>query len=116
MEYKYILVMFCGFSTPAFISVEVYCIYGDTIMQVYRVKVLSGYRVTIPRDVRSKLGVKVGDEVELRVEGGRIIIQVAGLPSDPVLEMLGMASGGKQRIGGVEEAVIEELREKVERG
>ena len=84
-------------------------------MQVYRVKVLSGYRITIPREIRSRLGVNIGDEVELKVESGRIILQLTDLPSDPVLEILGIAPGGRLKIEEAEEAVVKELEEKLRR-
>ena len=84
-------------------------------MYVYKVKVLSGYRVTIPKDIREKWGLKIGDEVEVIVEGNRLILRPTKLPSDPVLAMLGLARGEEVELRGVEKAIVEELREKLKR-
>lgn len=82
-------------------------------MYRYKVKVLSGYRVTIPKEVRERWGLRVGDEVEVVVEGSRLILRPLKLPSDPVLSMLGLAEEAELR--SAEDAVIEELKEKLER-
>ena len=39
------------------------------------VKVARRYQVTIPREVRERMDLSVGDVVEIRYEGGRIIIE-----------------------------------------
>lgn len=39
------------------------------------VKVARRYQVTIPREVREKMDLSVGDVVEIRYEGGSIIIE-----------------------------------------
>ena len=33
------------------------------------------YQITIPRDIREKLGIKVGDRLLIRLEGERIILE-----------------------------------------
>ena len=38
-------------------------------------KVTSKYQVTIPVDVREKLGIKIGDEVEFEVEGRKAVLR-----------------------------------------
>jgi AbrB family looped-hinge helix DNA binding protein len=46
------------------------------------VKVTRNYQVTIPAEVRRRLGIKVGDRLVVEVEGDRIVIRKAsgGLP------------------------------------
>jgi AbrB family looped-hinge helix DNA binding protein len=39
------------------------------------VKVTRNYQITIPYDVREKLGIKIGDKLVVYVEGDKIIIQ-----------------------------------------
>ena len=85
-------------------------------MEKVKVKVLSGFRLTVPEEARRRLPIKVGDELEFAVEGNRIIYKVKGLPEDPVFAMLGLASGRLRKLSGVEEAVVGEVEEKLERG
>lgn len=47
------------------------------------VKVTRKYQVTIPRSVRSKLGIKIGDKLIVRSEGRRVIFEVAQRISNP---------------------------------
>jgi len=76
-----------------------------------KVKVLSGFRITIPEDIRKRIGLKIGQELELEVKGGKIIIKIAD--EDPVFIMKGLAAGAKEKYG--DEIFLEELKEKVER-
>lgn len=85
-------------------------------MDKMKVKILSGYRVTIPEEVRRRFSLKEGDELELTVEGNKLIYKVESLPEDPVIAMLGVAGGMKRKLSEVEEAVIEEIEEKMSRG
>ncbi|AEE94403.1 VapB-type antitoxin [Acidianus hospitalis W1] len=39
------------------------------------VKVTRNYQITIPYDVREKLGIKIGDKLVVYVEGDKIIIR-----------------------------------------
>ena len=39
------------------------------------VKVTRKYQVTIPKSVREELGIRVGDSLIVRVEGGRIVLE-----------------------------------------
>jgi AbrB family looped-hinge helix DNA binding protein len=41
------------------------------------VKVTRNYKVTIPAEVRRRLGIKAGDRVVVEVEGDRIVIRKA---------------------------------------
>jgi len=47
------------------------------------VKVTRKYQVTIPENVRSKLGVKIGDKLIVRSEGKRIIMETPQHISNP---------------------------------
>jgi len=40
-----------------------------------RVKVTRNFQVTIPAEIRSALGIREGDLLEVRLEGGRIVIE-----------------------------------------
>jgi AbrB family looped-hinge helix DNA binding protein len=46
------------------------------------VRVTRNYQITIPAEVRRRLGIKVGDRVVVEVEGDRIVIRktAGGLP------------------------------------
>ncbi|MEM3786858.1 MAG: AbrB/MazE/SpoVT family DNA-binding domain-containing protein [Candidatus Bathyarchaeia archaeon] len=84
-------------------------------MEKTKVKILSGYRITIPEEVRRRFSLKEGDELELTVEGNRLIYKIRDLPEDPVIAMLGITSGVKQKLSEVEEAVVAEVEEKMDR-
>ncbi len=71
--------------------------------------------MTIPKEVRDKLGLTVGDEMEAVVEDNCLILRPLKLPKDPVLAMLGIASGNEFKLKDYEEAVAKELKEKLER-
>ncbi|MGB9728161.1 MAG: AbrB/MazE/SpoVT family DNA-binding domain-containing protein [Nitrososphaeria archaeon] len=83
---------------------------------MYKVKVLQGYRITLPKDVRERWNLKVGEEVEILVEGSRLIVHPIKLPSDPIQLLCGIVSGEKTELKETEKAVAEELEEKMERG
>ena len=42
---------------------------------MYKVKVLSGYRVSIPKEVGKRLGLKIGDELILEIKGSQIVLR-----------------------------------------
>jgi len=82
---------------------------------MYKEKVLSGYRVTIPKKIRERLGIKIGDEVFIDVEDDKIIIRVRDVYEDPVLAMAGIAGEEKVKLKDIEESIIKELDEKIKR-
>jgi len=82
---------------------------------LYKVKILSGYRVSIPKDVRERLGLKIGDELILEVEGAKIILKVPFLPEDPVFGLCGLVEVEEQEMIDAETAVVLELKKKMER-
>ncbi|MGB9806429.1 MAG: AbrB/MazE/SpoVT family DNA-binding domain-containing protein [Thermoproteota archaeon] len=84
-------------------------------MEKQKVKILGGYRITIPEEVRHRFSLKEGDELELTVEGNKLIYKIKDLPEDPVITMLGTTSGPKQKLNKVEEAVVAEVEEKLEK-
>lgn len=90
-------------------NVSKFCILVNTLEEV---KVLEGYRVTIPKDVRERLRIKKGDLLKFSVEGGKIILQSTKVPESPTLKMLGLAAGYDKSL---EDAVIEEVEEKLAR-
>ena len=79
---------------------------------MYKEKVLSGYRITLPKKIRERLGVKIGDEVTIDVEDGKIVIKVRDFSEDPVIAMAGIAGKEIVELKDYEESVIEELKEK----
>ena len=84
-------------------------------MEKAKVKVLSGFRVTIPEEARQRLQIKIGEELEFAVEGNRIVYKMKELPEDPVFAMLALARGRPQKLSEVEEAVVSEIEEKQKR-
>jgi len=84
-------------------------------MEGTKVKVLSGFRLTIPEDARRRLPIKIGGEVEFTVEGNRLVYKVKELPDDPVFSMLGLVGGQRRKLSEAEEAVINEVEEKLKR-
>ncbi len=85
------------------------------VIHMYKIKLLTGFRITIPKEVRERWDLRVGDEMELKVEGDKIVIRPLKLPKDPVLLIAGLAKGEAVKLKEVEEAVIEELEEKLKR-
>ncbi|MHA1363071.1 MAG: AbrB/MazE/SpoVT family DNA-binding domain-containing protein [Candidatus Freyarchaeota archaeon] len=75
----------------------------------YKVKVLSGYRVSIPREVRARFNVKIGDELEMEVRGGQLIISLA--KESPLMMLAGIAEGAPSDISG-DELLLGELKNK----
>jgi len=58
---------------------------------MYTVTVSKKYQVTIPREIREKVGLRVGDKVLVRVEGRKIIIEpITSVEGDPVKRMLSL--------------------------
>jgi len=84
-------------------------------MEKIKVRVLSGFRVTIPEEARNRLPIKIGEELDFTVEGNRLIYTVKELPEDPVFAMMGLARGKERGLGEAEEAVIGEIKDKLER-
>ena len=84
-------------------------------MYSYRVKILSGYRITIPKEIRERWNLKIGDEIEIVVEGNKLTLRPVKLPSDPVLAMLGIAGKEELELKEIERVVVEELEEKMKR-
>lgn len=82
---------------------------------MYKVKVLSGYRVSIPKEVRKRLGLKIGDELILEIKGSQIVLRPAFLPEDPVFTMLGIIGEEEKELKELELSVIKELEEKLKR-
>jgi len=48
------------------------------------VKVTRKYQVTIPEEVRSTVGIKVGDKLLVRAEKGKVVFEVPERVPDPV--------------------------------
>ena len=67
-------------------------------------------QVTVPQEVRERLGLRVGDRVDFVIEGDRTIIRPARAEANPFekyLGVLGTFSGGKNEI----DAWIKHLRD-----
>jgi AbrB family looped-hinge helix DNA binding protein len=76
------------------------------------IKVLEGYRVTIPEEVRRRLRIRKGDKLLCELRGREIILKAEHLPEAPTLRMLGLAADVKAT---PEQAVLEEVQEKLGR-
>lgn len=51
------------------------------------------YRITIPREYRKSLGIGEGDEVELRLERGQIVIVPSWFVPNPTERLSGLVEG-----------------------
>ena len=76
------------------------------------VKVLEGYRVTIPKTMREKLMIEKGDTLRIYIDGSKIVLKSMKIPESPTLKMRGLASGNRESL---EEAVIGEVEDKLAR-
>jgi len=70
---------------------------------VREVVVTRKFQVTIPKEVREALGIKVGDRLLVRLEGGRIVLEP--IKGSSALERLSSIAdrllGGPRRINAV---------------
>lgn len=66
------------------------------------VKVTRNYQITIPKDIRKKLGIEVGDVLCVEVEGDRVLLKKGDVE-------LPVFKGGK----GLS---VEDIEERIERG
>jgi antitoxin PrlF len=76
----------------------------------YTSTVSSKGQVTVPQEVRTRLGLKTGDRLEFVMEGGQMIIRPARTVSNPFkayVGALGTFSGGEPEIA----AWLAELRD-----
>lgn len=79
-------------------------------MPTYSSTVSSKGQVTVPQEVRSRLGLKEGDRLEFVVEGDRTVIRPARTSENPFAAYsgaLGAFPGGESEIA----AWIREIRE-----
>jgi AbrB family looped-hinge helix DNA binding protein len=81
-------------------------------MYMSRVKVLQGFRVTIPEEARRKLRIEQGDVLEFTIEGAKMVLTSPKIPENPTLKMLGLAAGHPEEL---EEALTKEVEEKLAR-
>ena len=83
--------------------------YGGKVKTPFSSTLSSKGQVTIPREIRTRLGLKEGDQVEFIAEQGRTIIRPArrvGNPFEPYVGALRTFSGGAKEIN----AWVAELR------
>ena len=76
------------------------------------VKVLEGYRVTIPKEARERLRIEKGDKLSLEIEGAKLILKSNKIPENPTLKMLGLAAEHEEPL---EKSLIEEVEDKLAR-
>lgn len=76
----------------------------------YKVKVLSGYRVSLPQEVRSRFNIKIGDELDLEVKGGKLIISFT--KESPLMMLAGIAEEASSDVAG-DKLFLNELKEKL---
>jgi len=76
----------------------------------FKVKVLSGYRITLPKEIRERLRISVGDTLTLVVRGNEISIVA---DEEPMMLIAGIASGSEESTG--DEVFLREIEEKVAR-
>ncbi len=57
------------------------------------VKVTRKYQITLPKEVREKLGIRIGDFLKVRVENGKVVLEpVVPRRRNPVDDMLNLIS------------------------
>lgn len=78
---------------------------------IYTAEVSAEGRITIPRPLREKYGLKKGSEVRITDHDG--VLAVVPLPDDPVEALHGMLAGGPSL---TEELLTERAREESGRG
>lgn len=81
-------------------------------MYMSDVKVLQGFRITLPKEVRRKLRIELGDMLEFTIEGAKIVLTSPKIPENPTLKMLGLAAGHQEEL---EDALTREVEEKLAR-
>jgi antitoxin PrlF len=72
-------------------------------------KISSKGQITVPQEIRKRLGLEPGDRVEFVVEEGRTVIQPAGSEVNPFEKFIGIAGpfpGGEEGI----KAWIDDMR------
>lgn len=72
---------------------------NTTVVPYYHVTevvVTRKYQVTIPKEVRERLGIKVGDRLLVRVEGDRVILE----PIKPAAALERLSSIADRLLGG----------------
>ena len=52
-------------------------------------KVSDGWRIVIPKSIREKLGINIGDEMEITTRGRDILVKVKGAERDPIGNLVG---------------------------
>jgi len=70
-----------------------------------RVRVTRNFQVTIPAEIRRALGIREGDLLEVRLEGGRIVIEKAELELPRI--RLGMSVTKEEVERLIEEGAVE---------
>ena len=100
------------FSVCLFNSSILFMFYGSTVVKMEEVIVTRKYQITIPKGIREKLGIKIGDRLLVEVDGDRIVIK----PINYRKALEGLATiadrilGGPKRIDAVK--LVEENLER----
>jgi len=84
-----------------------------------KTKVLQKGKVTIPLEIRERLGLVEGDEVTFEFESGKIILVPPRAVEDPTRALVGLAEGVvvKEPVKGeLRKATAELLERKLKRG
>lgn len=57
------------------------------------VKVTRKYQVTLPKEVRERLGIRIGDSLRVKVEDGKVVLEpVVPRRRNPINDMLNLIS------------------------
>jgi len=87
-------------------------IFGETLQEIVRVK--RKFNITIPKKLRKDLTVKVGQLIEMKLEGDRIILKpIAEDPSSRLEELIGNISS--ESISKEAEAIVKEAKSSLAR-
>ena len=66
---------------------DIYLYYVVRSMETATTTVTRKYQITIPKKVRKKLGVRIGDKLKIKEEGDRIVIEAEARVANPVEHM-----------------------------
>jgi AbrB family looped-hinge helix DNA binding protein len=58
-----------------------------------RIKVLQKGKITIPAEIRERLGIGEGDYIELRIENNKVVLLAPNTVSNPTDLLSGLAEG-----------------------
>ncbi len=78
------------------------------------VKVIEGYRITLPVKYRERTGIKKGDKLKYEIKGEKLILSVKRGVDNPTKRLFGIAVGVSEDVKG-DNLFLEEVKVKLRR-